>query len=549
VKRKIFSILFALVLMVSLGSAGVVANPAEQENPGSGPCSSCKPNCSSMAAGRLATVDDYTMSGHTCDGGCDWRLEVIPAAKHKPGDVVVIDYPGMPGGFEHDILGETVIPQVPETYKWFKCEVPLGNEHQVFIGENTCSTRSELQNIDYEDALLDWYWLPALGLQRGETAREVVEVIGALVEEYGLRGSAESYLVSDPLEAWILEIPGCTTEWVAQRVPDGHVHFHANRMRIGVIDLEDPDNFLASPNLITLAQERGFYDPEEGPFNFEQTYSSPSSRESMGNRLREWRMVSLLCPSVEWDPEAITYPFSVEPDELISVEWWINNVWRDSYEGTQFDLAQGNAAGPFGSPVRQSITGVSYARAIATQNTGYSWVSQSRSWLPDPIGGVVWYSMDSGRNSIYVPFYAGITETPESWRTGDYTYVSWDSAWWGFQIIDTISQIRYRDINADVREVFDAFEKEQFDAQADIEEQALVLYNRTKPQAKGKPFESKPCEHFLTSYSCDRAEQAEVVCEDMFYSLLVEYRDGRPRTTVSDEWREWLQWLPPWLTP
>lgn len=546
-KSKIFSILFALVLMVSLGAAGVVANPAEQENPGSGPCSSCERNCSSMTAGNLTTVDGYTMSGHTCDGGCDWRLEVIPAAKHKPGDFVVIDYPGMPGGFGHDILGETVIPQVPETYKWFNCECPLGNEHQVFIGENTCGTRSELANIDRDDALLDWTSAPALGLQRGETAREVVEIMGALVEDYGLKGgfgtSGESYLISDPLEAWLLEIPGNSLEWVAQRVPDEHVCFHANRMRIGVIDLDDPDNFLASPNLITLAEERGFYDPEEGPFNFEQAYGTESSRESMGNRLREWRMVSLLCPSVEWDPEAITYPFSVEPDELISVEWWINNVWRDSYEGTQFDMTQGNAAGPFGSPVRQSITGVSYVRVLATQNTSYSWVSQSRSSLPDPIGGVVWYSMDSGRNSIYVPFYAGIAETPESWRTGDYTDFSWDSAYWGFQAIDTLSQIRYRDINADVREVFDAFEQELFDAQAGIEQEALAL---TKPKAKGKPSKSKPCEKFLTSYSCDCAEQAEVVCEDMFYSLLVKYRDGRPRTTVSDEWVEWLQWVWPW---
>ena len=154
--------------------------------------------------------------------------------------------------------------------------------------------------------------------------------------------------------------------------------------------------------------------------------------------------------------------------------------------------------------------------------------------------------MDSGRNSIFVPFYSGITETPESWRTGDYTEFSWDSAWWGFQGLDTLSQIRYRDINADVREVFDAFEQEQFDAQADIEQQALELYNQSAnpPQANKKPYEK-----FLTSYSSDRAEQAEVVCEDMFYSLLVKYRDGSPRTTVSDEWREWLQWLPPWLAP
>lgn len=504
-------------------------------------------NCTSMAAGRLATVGGYTMSGHTCDGSyLDFRLEVVPAAKHSPGEFVVIDYPGIPGGESHDVLGKTPIPQVPYTYKWFKTEVPIGNEYQVFIGENTCSSRSELETLTKDTAWLDWFWLPALGLQRGKTAREVVETMGFLVEHYGLRGDAESFLISDPYEAWVMEIPGWTNEWVAERVPDDQVAIHANRLKIQVVDLNDTNNFLASPNLIKLAQDRGFYNPAtDGPFNFEKVYSSKSSRESLGNRRREWRMVSLLCPSQNWDPNAIEYPFSVKPEFPISVEWWINNVWRDSYEGTPFDLTKGIAAGPFGNPIRQSIKGLSFERAIATPATCYSWVSQARSWLPDPIGGVFWHSMDSGRNSIYVPFYVGITDTPTCWRTGDMTKFSSDSAWWWFQALDTISQVRYNEIHSTIRESFDAFEKAEFEAQKDVEQQALNLYyqgpftsNLINP-ASGRPFSSYT--EYLTYYSSSKAEEAKNLAQDMFFSILLKYRDGLPRTTVSSDWMELLK--------
>lgn len=493
-------------------------------------CAETKTSCTSMVVGRLATVDGSTMSGHTCDGNCDFRLEVVPRQQHDPYAKVIIDYKGVAGGFVHDAAGQ--IPQVGETYKWFKCEVPCANEYQVFIGENTCSSREELWSLDDSNTLLDWYMLPALGLQRGKTAREVICIIGTLVEEYGMRGTGESYLITDPIEAWLLEIPGYCNEWVAQRIPDDHVCPHANRFRIAQVDPNDTDNFVMSPGLITFAQERGVYSPEkDGPFSFEAVYNSKPSRESLGNRRREWRLMSLMCPSIEWDPNAMTFPVSVKPEMKISVEWWISNVWRDVMEGTLYDLTKGMAAGPFGNPIRQSIQGISFERPISTSGSGYTWISQARAWLPHCMGGVLWYSMDAPRSSCYVPFYVGIESTPESWRTGDYVRFSHDAARWYFQAIDSISQIRYRDMNTDVRLVFDALEKKAFGRQQYVEDLALTLWQNCPECAADS----------LTSYSQNCAIEASQAAEDLFYMLLSKYVDGKPRTAVDPEWADILK--------
>ena len=329
-------------------------------------CESYKEACSSFAAGPKATVDGYSMSGHTCDGNCDFTLTVVPGSKHKAGEKVRIDYSGSPGGFKHVALGETDIPQVPETYTFFMTECPIANEFQVFFGENTCGTRTELCDLPQGKALLDYTQVAALGLQRGKTAREAILAAGKLIEKYGLKGlggSGESFLVSDPNEAWCFEIVGESTVWVAQRIPDDHVCPHANRMRIGVVNPDDNKNFMMSSNLIQNAIDKGFYDPEkDGPFNFAKIYSGNQSR---GNKIREWRMFSLLCPSKNWEIDQ-EFPFSVKPDHKISTEWWINNVWRDHMEGTPYDLTQGLTAGPFNNPGRFRISGLNSERSICT---------------------------------------------------------------------------------------------------------------------------------------------------------------------------------------
>lgn len=487
-----------------------------------------KEACSALAVGKYATVNGGTLNCYTSDGRCDFRLYVMPAEKHAAGEMYQINYTGIEGGFVHDAVGE--IPQVAETYQWFKAEVPFANEHQVFISENTCGSWPDLATMEYEEALIDWHTLAALALQRAKTASEAVNIMGELVETYGLRGDAESYMISDPNEVWMIEIVGNSDIWVAQRIPSNAVAFHANRLRIQEVDLNDSSNFRGSDKLISWAIEKGRYNPEtDGAFSFEKAYST--GRESIGSARREWRAWSLLCPSVEWDPAAVTYPVYVIPEEKVSAQWVMDVLWRDVMEGTEYSLTEGIAAGPFGSPLRQGISGVGTERAISTHTNTYTTVCEARGWLPDALGGLIWYSNDTPRSSCFVPLYVGIKDVPESWHSGSYLEYSEDSAWWAFQILDTLSALRYRDMNADVRAVFDVIEAEQLAFQKDFEDVALYIY---RSQGEAAMIQ------YLDNYSNQQCRYAEETARELFDFLLGKYVDGRPNATVDEEWQALL---------
>ncbi|MCP4708138.1 MAG: peptidase C69 [Planctomycetes bacterium] len=513
---SVFVLLFTLILILPVSAAFTDDSDL------------IKMTCTSFAAGRLATIDGSTMSGHTCDGNCDFTIRVVPRRTYGPADKVHIDYAGVPGGFGHTIHGETPIPQVPVTYKYFHLECPIGNEFQVFFGENTCGTKREFSVLSRDEAMLDYTQVAALALQRGTTAREAIRAAGELIEKYGmlgLGGSGESFLVTDPTEAWCFEIVGQSNQWVAQRIPDDHVCPHANRMRIQEIDLSNREYFMASPNLISHAIDRGVYNPDtDGPFNFAKVYSGNNSR---GNQIREWRMLCLLCPSKKWDIDAESFPFSVKPDKKIDARWWIENVWRDHLDGTEFETTKGLTGGPFESPAFARLVGLSSERAICTPGSGYTWVSQARDWLPDPVGGVVWFGLDCPRSTCYVPFYVGISDTPKSWQQGDFTKFDPESPRWYFQVIDTFSWLKYNQIHKDVREVFGALEEEEFSEQAYIDKVATELYNEKPALA----------EDFLTQYSQGRALKAEKAAKDLFYQLLTKYAEGGPRAQVSPFWQ------------
>jgi dipeptidase len=496
-------------------------------------CKECLPidGCSSFCAGKNATVGGYTIAGATCDGRCDFTLQVIPAAKHEPGDVYVMNYPGIPGGYEHASFGE--VPYPPQTYAYFHNEVPFANEYQVFLGENTCDTREEAFELTEEEALIDWMHAPALGLQRAKTAREYIKNLGKLIEEYGLDGPGESYTIIDPNEAWIMEIAGYSRQWVAQRVPDDHVCVHANRFRIQTIDLSKPDWYMASPNLINLAIEKGLYDPDkDGAFNFWKAYSRDVSK---GNTMREWRMISLLCPSKKYDPNATEFPFSVKPEKKISVEWWMNTIWRDYLDGTRYDRTKGIVAGPFGCPETPYIEGLTEEkgwlpvigeRSVCSRNSAYSWVAQARSNMPNWIGGCVWYGLDCPSTTCYVPFYVGITDVPAAWKTGNFNEYSENSAYWLFQVLETFSCLRYKDMIKDIQSTFGSIEDKQFTMQPTIEKQALDLYKKDPALAQD----------FLTRYSMGCALEAQAAARNLFAYLACKYMDEGPATTISEEW-------------
>ena len=241
-------------------------------------------------------------------------------------------------------------------------------------------------------------------------------------------------------------------------------------------------------------------------------------------------MLSLLCPSKRWDPDAPTYPFSVKPEKKISAKWWLTTVWRDTLEGTPYDKTKGPAAGPFGSPEELRIPGLNSERSISIGEMTYSWVSQSRAWLPDDIGGVFWFGLDSSRSTCYTPFHVGVSQTPQPYQRGDYTRMSGDSAFWTYQRLDTLSLLRYRDIHKDIRAALNPVEDEAFAGQETIEKEALALY-------KSNPLEAR---EFLTSRSEELALSAERTARELFDLLMAKYRDGMPVTTVGGDWLKFL---------
>ncbi len=239
--------------------------------------------------------------------------------------------------YAHVPIGE--IPQVKETYQFLNTAYPSMNQYQLGIGESTFGGREELQS---DTGLIDCQRLCKLMLERCKTAREAIELAGELTAEYGWNDYGECLTIADKNEVWHLEIVGPGkgkrgAVWAAQRVPDEHISVNANASTIKEIDLSDPDNFMASENVYSVASEHGWWN-EGRPFRFCYAYA-PESRTSLAARRREWRVFDLLAPSLKLDPNAENYPFSVKPDKPVSLSD-LRRVFSDYYEGTPFDMTK-----------------------------------------------------------------------------------------------------------------------------------------------------------------------------------------------------------------
>jgi len=460
------------------------------------------------------------MITYTCDGEFHPHLEYTPAADHKPGDSLAIEKWG------GEVLGW--IPQVEHTY----AVVNLMNEHQLVIGETTFDGREELRN---PEGLLHYWDLMELALQRARTAREAIAVMADLVDRYGYRATGESISIGDPNEAWILEIigpgeGGDAAEWVAVRVPDGYIAAHANRARIGEFPLDDPENCLYSDNVISFAVEKGYYDPGSGvPFRFNDVYCPETPYNLRVCEGRVWSIFRRAAPSLELPPDyfrgaknAERYPLWIKPDDKLSLSD-VMALMRDHYEGTEFDMTQGVDAGPYGSPYRWrpltwEVDSVKYCweRPISTHQTGFSFVSQSRSWLPDPVGGTLWYGVDDTYFTCYVPLYCGINMVPEVFATGELSRFSWESAWWVFNFVSNYTNLAYSFMIEDVLAVQRELENAAISEQPIIDQTALKL------------FESDPRKavEYITNYSVTVGESVVKRWRELGEHLITKYNDG-----------------------
>lgn len=454
--------------------------------------------CTTIMVGRKASADGAVLMSSSCDGNQMGTVSLVPSAD---------DYGDQPVPMRGS--GRQIVGHLPPLERTYRCLVfgagTLGgmNEHGVSIALEFIPMRPGLTSSAGLVGPYSPHWTTSLianGLMRARTARQAVKLIGAMVEEYGFlytwAGDAGVALpIADKTEVWLLEIfgpeQGWTADsgrpggvWCAQRVPDDAVGVSANRSRIGRVDLDNPDAFMASDNLYSLAQQMGFW--QEGqPFVWREVYGCPGERE---HALREWRALSLLAPSqgllFHGDPSSETYPFSVRPDQPVTVAC-LMSVMRDGYEGSDFDLTahpkfQVNGetsplARPWGARELFDLLGLEPERTISTPASNFVFVSQARQHLPEPIGSLAWFAHGPAATSCLVPIYPSVRQLPDAWTASpDLTRIDRRQVAWNYRLVANLAnRLRYQDVMQDVRQFLEPAEAAFFTRQRELEDVAL----------------------------------------------------------------------------
>ena len=534
-------------------SAGMLVSPAQSEA------------CTNVLVTKGASADGSCMVSYAADSHQLYgELYFRPAADWAKGEMLKV-YEWDTGKY----LGE--IPQVRHTYQ----TVGNMNEHQLIIAETTYGGRPELFD---STGIMDYGSLIYIALQRARTAREAIEVIVDLADTYGYYSSGESFSIADKDEVWVMDLIGKGLKmekgrnvnkgivWVARRVPDGYICAHANQSRISTFPLDDPENCMYAPDVISFAREMGYYDGPDEEFSFCDAYNPLNFGGMRGCEARAWSAFNILCDGrfayedeygnvIEHDAyEFIDYamgydktrrfPLFVKPSGKISVKD-VADVMRDHFEGTPMDMTQdigagGNALPYRWRPMEFEYDGKTYVneRAIATQQTGFWFVGQSRGWLPDMIGGVLWFGTDDAATSYLTPIYTSVTEVPECFREGNGSMLEYSSTS-AFWICNRVANACYRMYNVmapTVREKIDAFENAQLAAVPEIDRQALAAYEeesaaparqiRRNDSQQAVPDRFARTREILTGYSVNTAQQIFRDWTELEIFLLLKYMDG-----------------------
>lgn len=481
------------------------------------------PACTNMIVGKKASVDGSTIVSYSADSyGMYGFLYHSKAGIHEKDEMVKI-YEWDTGKY----LGE--IPQARQTYN----VIGNMNEFQVTIGETTFGGREEL--VDHT-GLIDYGSLIYLGLQRSRTAREAIKVMTDLVKEYGYYSSGESFSIADPNEVWIMEMigkgPGVTgAVWVAVRIPDDCIAAHANQSRIHQFDLNDKENVMYSPDVISFAREKGYFTGLNKDFSFADAYNP---LDFSGLRFCEARVWSYYNMFTDRGNEFLPYiqgetktpmPLYVKPNRKLSVQD-IQNAMRDHYEGTPLDISQDFGAGAYHTPYRLtplsfSVNGERYfnERPISTQQSAWVFVAQMRDNLPDAIGGVFWFGTDDANMTVFVPIYCCTDLVPpcfdEHTDGAGAESFSFNSSFWVNNWIANMVYPRYDLMIDDVRATQTELENSFRAAQAGIEDTASRLAETDLAQAKA----------FLTNYSNMSAQSYISTWQKLAQYLVVKYND------------------------
>ncbi|MFV0545701.1 MAG: C69 family dipeptidase [Bacteroides sp.] len=479
--------------------------------------------CTNLIVGKNASADGSTIVSYSADSyGLFGELYHYPAGIHKKGTMMKIN--------EWDTgkyLGE--IEQAHQTYN----VIGNMNEFQVTIAETTFGGRPELVDTT---GVIDYGSLIYLGLQRSRTAREAIKVMTDLVQKYGYYSSGESFTIADPNEIWIMEMigkgPGIRgAVWVAVRVPDDCISAHANQARIHQFNMDDKENCVYASDVVSFARERGYFTGVNKDFSFANAYAPLDFGARRFCEARVWSFFNkytdqgqAFLPYIQGDTDT-PMPLFMKPTRKLSVQD-VKEMMRDHYEGTPLDITNDFGAGPYKMPYRLSpltfkVDDKEYfnERPISTQQSGFVFVSQMRSFKPDAIGGVLWFGLDDANMTAFTPVYCCTTKAPTCYTRvdgADYITFSWNSAFWIYNWVANMVYPRYDLMINDVRATQKELETTFFNAQAGIEETAEKLLLKDKAAAV----------EFLTNYTGMTAQNAFDKWKNLGTFLIVKYNDG-----------------------
>lgn len=512
--------------------------------------------CTNFLVSKGATFDGSTMISYSADSHIRYgELYFRMGGKHLPGEMVEIR-----DRSTNKLL--TKIPQAPITYT----VVGFMNEHQVSIGETTYGGREEL--ID-STGLMDYMAMMFLVLDRAKTAREAIQIIAELVETYGYASSGESISIADKNEVWYMEIIGKGTDmvldkksgkqinknkgavWVAIRIPEGYISCHANHARITTFPLHDgkksidskhmklinsPDvEVIYASDVINFARNKKFFSGKDSEFSFSDTYAPINFEGARFCEIRVWSFFRHFNDDMEKYKDYASgvnlknrMPLYVKSNKKITVADLLD-CKRDYFQGTEFDMTKDIGAGPHKLPYRwRPLTwkyeGKTYfnERATMTQQTGFAFIAQARSWLPDFIGGILWFGVDDLGSNAFVPMYCGMTKAPESYAVGNGDILTYSptSAFWTFTKVSNFAYLRYDLMSQDIKKLQSEVENDFFKSVPQIDSTALVLFN------KSKNMDTSAVRQLLTDFSINAANNTVEKWQHLFEFLLVKYMDG-----------------------
>ena len=507
--------------------------------------------CTNFLITKGASVDGSNFITYAADSHIRYgELYFTPAADWTEGSMRAIY-----DRSTNEIRG--YVPQPAHTYQ----VVGYINEHQVALGETTFGGREEL--VDPK-GLIDYGSLMFMALERSKSAREAIKVIADLVEQYGYGSDGETFSISDKDEVWYFEIIGKGEEkgavWVAIRIPDGYVSGHANAARIQTFPLRDGKKSITDKDwkklynkeveviykndIIKFARKKGYFDGKDKDFDFSAAYAPVDFSAARICDLRVWAMFNEVAEGMDqyWDYvtgkdlEHGRMPLYIKPDRLISLSD-VMSFMRNHYQGTELDKTQDVGAGPFGSPYRCNplyweYNGVKYfnERSTETVQTGFSFIAQSRNWLPDQVGGIIWFGVDDTGSTVYTPFYCSISEVPIEYRVGngDMLTYSDNAAFWVFNRLAHFKYLFYNRVIGDIQKV-------QNELETEYQERVKVVDNQAVEMLKNDG--EKKAIALLTEFDTKAAANTIKRWKELDNYLLVKYLDSNVKQEENGEFK------------